>query len=387
MIGVAVIGTGAIAKSHIEAYKSFPERAQVRVLCDLYPEKGERLARELSISPEILKDYREVLTRSEVELLSICIPPSLHAEVSIAASAAGKHVLVEKPMASSLQECDTMIAAAERAGRLLSVVAQNRFKTPMKRLKALLDNGAAGKVLHTTVNSLWWRGESYYDLWWRGTWEKEGGGCTLNHAVHHVDLLLWMLGMPGEVSSFFANLNHGNSETEDFSTSILKYPDGSIAQLTASLVHHGEEQQMIFQTEKARLSIPWQVSASVEMENGFPQPCIETEEELRRLYETQPALKYEGHAGQVEDILSAIDNGRRPFIDGEAGRRTFELIMGIYKSAVTGETVPFPLLEKDPMYTKKTMIAQMPRFHEKTKSIDNFSNTDITLGRDVGKQV
>lgn len=385
MIGVAVIGTGAIAKSHIEAYKSFPERCQVRVLCDLYPEKGERLSREFSISPDILEDYREVLTRSEVDLVSICIPPSLHAEVSTEASAAGKHVLVEKPMASSLQECDAMIAAADRTGRLLSVVAQNRFKTPMKRLKALLDNGAAGKVLHTTVNSLWWRGESYYDLWWRGTWEKEGGGCTLNHAVHHVDLLLWMLGMPGEVSSFFANLNHGNSETEDFSTSILKYPDGSIAQLTASLVHHGEEQQMIFQTEKARLSIPWQVSASVEMENGFPQPCIETEEELRRLYENHPTLKYEGHAGQVEDILSAIDNGGRPFIDGEAGRRTFELIMGIYKSAVTGETVPFPLLEKDPMYTKETMIAQMPRFHEKTKSIDNFSNTNITLGRDVGK--
>ncbi len=385
MIGVAVIGTGAIAKSHIKAYKSFPERCEVRVLCDLYPEKGERLAGELSISPEILKDYREVLTRSEIELVSICLPPSLHAEVSIAASAAGKHVLVEKPMASSLQECDAMIAAANRAGRLLSVVAQNRFKTPMKRLKALLDSGAAGKVLHTTVDSLWWRGESYYDLWWRGTWEREGGGCTLNHAVHHVDLLLWMLGMPGEVSSFFANLNHVNSETEDFSTSVLKYSDGSIAQLTASLVHHGEEQQMTFQTEKARLSIPWQVSASVEMNNGFPQPCIETAEELRRLYEAQLPLKYEGHTGQVENLLSAIENGGRPFIDGEAGRRTLELIMGIYKSALTGETVYFPLLEKDPMYTKETMIAQMPRFHEKTKSIDNFSNTDITLGRDVGK--
>ena len=386
MIGVAVIGTGAIARSHVEAYKSFPERCEVRVLCDLYPEKGERLAGELSISPQILKDYQEVLSRSDVDLVSICIPPSLHAEVSIAASSAGKHVLVEKPMASSLKECDAMISAAEGTARLLSVVAQNRFKTPMNRLKALLDSGAAGRVLHTTVNSLWWRGQSYYDLWWRGTWEKEGGGCTLNHAVHHVDLLLWMLGMPKELSSVFANLNHVNSETEDFSTSILKYDDGSIAQLTASLVHHGEEQQMIYQTERARLSIPWGVSASVEMENGFPKPCSETEEELQRLYEAHPPLKHEGHTGQVEDLLSAIENGRRPFIDGEAGRRTLELIIGIYKSAATGETVSFPLSEKDPMYAKETMIARMPRFHEKKKSIDNFSKPlDITLGRDVGK--
>ena len=162
MTGVAVIGTGAIAKSHIEAYKRFPQRCEVRVLCDLYPEKAQALAGQLSISPDILEDYRDALNRSDVELVSICLPPSLHAEVSIAASSAGKHVLVEKPMASSLQECDEMIRAAEGAGRFLSVVAQNRFKTPIRRLKAVLDSGAAGRVLHATVNSLWWRGQSYY---------------------------------------------------------------------------------------------------------------------------------------------------------------------------------------------------------------------------------
>ena len=386
MIGVAVIGTGAIARSHVEAYKSFPQRCEVRVLCDLFPEKGQTLAGEFAISPGILEDYREALSRTDVDLVSICLPPSLHAEVSIAAAEAGKHVLVEKPMASSLQECDAMIAASERAARLLSVVSQNRFKTPMRRLKALLDCGAAGRVLHTTVNSLWWRGQSYYDLWWRGTWEKEGGGCTINHAVHHVDLLLWMLGMPEELVSVFANLNHANSETEDFSSSVLKYRDGSIAQLTASLVHHAEQQQMIFQTEKARLCMPWQVNASVEKENGFPQPCPEMEQRLQRLYESPPPLKHEGHTGQIEDLLSAIEKGGQPAIDGKAGRRTLELIIGIYQSAATGSSVSFPLSAEDPMYAKNTMIARMPRFHEKTKSIDNFSKpSDITLGRDMSR--
>lgn len=386
MIGVAVIGTGAIARSHVEAYRSFPQRCEVRVLCDLFPEKGEKLAGEFSISPGILGDYKETLKRSDVDLVSICLPPSLHAEVSIAAAEAGKHVLVEKPMASSLQECDAMIAASERAHRLLSVVSQNRFKTSMCRLKALLDSGAAGRILHTTVNSLWWRGQSYYDLWWRGTWEKEGGGCTINHAVHHVDLLLWMLGMPEELSSEFANLNHANSETEDFSTSVLKYRDGSIAQLTASLVHHGEQQQMIFQTEKARLCMPWQVNASEEKENGFPEPCPETEQRLQRLYESRPPLKHEGHAGQIDDLLSAIEQGGQAAIDGKAGRTTLELIIGIYRSAATGKTVSFPLSAADPMYAKDSMIAGMPRFHEKTRSIDNFSKpSDITLGRDMGR--
>jgi len=99
-------------------------------------------------------------------------------------------------MAASLEECDEMIEAARRSDRVVSVVAQNRFRTDMMKLKQVVDSGLAGKILHAQVDSYWWRGQTYYDLWWRGTWEREGGGCTLNHAVHHLDALQWMMGMP-----------------------------------------------------------------------------------------------------------------------------------------------------------------------------------------------
>ena len=140
----------------------------------------------------------------DVDLAVILTPPFAHAEATITALDAGINVLIEKPMATSLEECDAMISAAEKNGKLLSVVAQNRYKSPMMKLKAVLDSGLAGEIQHAQVNSFWWRGQKYYDLWWRGTWEKEGGGCTMNHAVHHIDLFHWMMGMP-EISSSIHN--------------------------------------------------------------------------------------------------------------------------------------------------------------------------------------
>ena len=134
-------------------------------------------------------DYRQAIDRPELELVSICLPPSAHAETAIFALEAGKHVLLEKPMAPSLDECDAILAAAARSGARLSVVSQNRFQTSMFRLKRALDSGLGGEGPPRCCQFILVARPNYYDLWWRGTWEKEGGGCTLNHAVHHVDLL------------------------------------------------------------------------------------------------------------------------------------------------------------------------------------------------------
>lgn len=385
MIGIAIIGTGAIADVHIQAFKTFPDRCEVRALVDLYPEKAEKLAANRGLDAFICKDFREALSRHDIELVSICLPPSVHAEVAVAALEAGKHVIVEKPMASSLEECDAMIQAADQNGRVLSVIAQNRYKTPVMKVKKILESGAAGRVLHATANSYWWRGKSYYDLWWRGTWKAEGGGCTLNHAVHHIDLLRWALGMPEEVTAVFTNANHGNSETEDLAMAILKYPNGALAQITSSLVHHGEEQELVFQAERARISVPWRVKASLPMENAFPREDPGTEQELQDLYESLPSVPHEGHPGQIDNILQAIE-GKAPLLgDGEEGRATLELIMGIYKSAATRTPVQFPLQKNDPIYRKESMLALMPRFHEKTRSVDNFTDSAITLGRNLGR--
>ena len=382
MTGVAILGTGAIAKVHVDAYRQFGTRCAIRSLCDIYPEKALALASDKGlVSGACFDDYRQAIDRPEVDLVSICLPPSAHAETAIFALEAGKHVLLEKPMAPSLEECDAILAAAARSGARLSVVSQNRFQTTMFRLKHVLDSTLAGRILHAAVNSYWWRGQNYYDLWWRGTWEKEGGGCTLNHAVHHVDLLLWMMGMPQSVSARFANLNHDNSETEDFSTAVLTYKTGALAQLTASLVHHGEDQELIFQCEKARLSFPWKVWASAPLENGFPKKDSDTERLIQEAHDSLQSLALEGHAGQIGNLLDAVQTGSPLLVDGAAGRNTLELIMGIYKSAQSKSETIFPIQKDDPFYRSSTMLPLLPHFHEKTRSTDNFGTSDISLGR------
>jgi len=384
MIKVAIVGTGAISDSHIQAYLRFRDRCKIVAVADLQVEKARTKAAQYGLNVPVFKTAHDMISGVEFDLASVCLPPFEHAPASVALFEAGKHVLVEKPMAPSLAECDAMIEASRKSGRLLSVVAQNRFKTAVQRLKRVLDSGIAGRILHAQVDSFWWRGSRYYDLWWRGTWEKEGGGCTINHAVHQIDLFLWMRGVPRQVDAFMANLNHDNSEVEDFSTALLVYPDGGVGQITASLVHHGEEQQIVFQGEHARVGIPWRVCASRQRDNGFPEENARLAGEIQALHDSLPPLRFEGHDGQVLNMLAAIEGGERLLIDGVEGRRPIELITAIYQSAHLGAKVEIPLPESAPFYTREGILKNAHRFHQKTRSVESFRDNRITFGRDYG---
>ena len=379
-IKIAILGAGAISDSHIQAYQKFPERCQIAALVDIYADKAQKKAERYGLQAAVFGSYEQALQEAAFDAVSICLPPFEHAPASIAMLNAGKHVLVEKPMATCLEECDAMLAAAQRSGRLLSVVAQNRYKTPLMKLKQVLDSGLLGPIRHAQVESLWWRGQSYYDLWWRGTYEKEGGGCTMNHAVHHIDLFQWMMGMPSELQAVVANINHANSEVEDFSTALLTYPDGRIGQITASLVHHGEDQRFVFQGERAAVYQPWKVFASLPMENGFPAPNPELAAELEQLYAGLPELEHGDHAGQVDNFLAAIEGQDSLLIDGQEGRKTIELVTAIYQSGHTGQRVSLPLGVDSPFYTRAGILANARHFHEKTKSVENFATDEITFG-------
>jgi predicted dehydrogenase len=247
MINVAIIGTGNISWQHIKGFLAFPNRCKVIRMIDIMEGKAEKSIRNHKLDSVPSLSYEDAINDPAVDLVSICTPPFEHAKIAIAALDAGKHVIVEKPMAASLEECDAIIAAAEKSGSVLSVIAQNRFRDEVYKLKQTLDTGKIGKIVHAQVDSFWWRGHSYYDLWWRGTWEKEGGGCTLNHAVHHIDMLGWMMGLPVEVCAIISNAAHDNAEVEDISVAVMHYTkgvhtaEGALAQVTSSVVHHGEE--------------------------------------------------------------------------------------------------------------------------------------------------
>jgi predicted dehydrogenase len=385
MKGIAILGSGAIAAVHADACLFHKDQCEVRAVCDLYPDKAQALIDSKGLkNARAFKEIDEALALPGIDAVSICLPPDAHCSTAVKALRAGKHVLVEKPMAASLEECDEMIKAAEESQRLLSPVAQNRFKTPNFKVKRLIEEGAAGKIFHGIVNSLWWRGSSYYDIWWRGTWKSEHGGCVTGHAVHHIDLLLWMLGKPERVTAVITNAAHDNSECEDLGIAILEYP-GMLAQLTASLVTHDEEQELIFQAERGRLSVPWKTAVSRALPNGFPEEDAEAKQRLQAAYDALPALAVEGHPAQLGNFLAAIEGKEKLAITGNDGKCALELIMAIYKSSTLRAPVSFPIAPNDPFYRRDSMIAAMPHFFEKKRSVENFESSQITLGRDVGK--
>lgn len=382
MFHVAVVGSGNIAPSHIEGLLAFPERCKIVALCDIYPEKSEALKKKYNLDCAVFDDHEKMLASDvKIDIVHVCTPPYTHAEIAIHSMDAGKNVVVEKPMATCLAECDAMIEAEKRNGVTMGCIAQNRFRNPISKLKDMLDSGMAGKLRVAHVNSFWWRGHSYYDLWWRGLWEKEGGGCTLNHAVHHIDMINWIKGeLPQKVTSVLSNVMHDNAEVEDLSFSTLQYRDGSVAQVTASVVHHGEEQGLVMQCENAKMAAPWSCYASKSKENGFPNHDVELEAQLNARYEEIPDLPYEGHTGEINNYQSALEKGERPMITGVDGRNTVELITAIYKSGSLGQTVTLPITKDDEFYTFEGLLAHAPHFYEKTSCVENFAADDITVG-------
>lgn len=382
MLTVAVVGTGNISRAHLDAYATFPERCRVVALCDIVPGKAERVRREVGLGDDVLvvTSHRDLLDRDDIDLVSVCTPPSTHAEITVDLLNGGTHVLCEKPMAPSLAGCDAMLTAERRSGRLLSVVAQNRFRDDIATLKEAVDSGLIGPLAHVRIDSSWWRGVPYYDLAWRGTWDSEGGGPTLNHAIHHIDLLVWMLGTPRAVAAMMTNAWHDNAEVEDLSVALLEY-ERAIAQVTSSVVHHGEQQAIVVQGRDASVAQPWAVRAETSQPNGFPVPGgdVDLVARLEALAAAHVPLAHQGHRGQVDDVLAAIETGRHPSVDGAAGRRTVEVVTAIYQAAIERRTVDLPLPAASPFSTGEGVRSRAPRYFAKARSVAELDGT-ITLG-------
>jgi predicted dehydrogenase len=385
MLNIAIVGTGNIANMHVQGLLEFPERCKIVALCDIYPEKAQAMKEKYKIEDcEIFDNHKSMLESDiKIDVVHVCTPPYVHSSISIDSMNAGCNVLCEKPLAASIEECDEMLAAEKKNNVVLGAIAQNRFRNGVYKLKKLLDSGLAGKLCFAEVESAWWRAHSYYDLWWRGTWEKEGGGPTLNHAVHHIDMLNWMMGCePTEVIAMLSNVMHDNAEVEDISVACVRYKDNTMARILSSVVHHGEEQGISLQCEKAKIAVPFDVKAEIGQANGFPKEGGNTEliKEITDYYNSIPDLKYEGHTGEIDDYLTALENGTRPLITGEDGKRTIELITAIYAAGITKKQVDMPFSMDSEFAHTGTIVKKAPHFFEKKESVENFADESFTVG-------
>jgi len=380
MINIAIIGTGNIAKWHVQALLNFKDRCKIVALVDITPAKAQDYKEKYGLEDATVFSSHEEMIKSgmKIDLVHNCTPPFVHAPISIDCMNAGMDVYVEKPMAASLKECDDMIAVRNRNGVKLHVVAQNRFRDMHMKLKQLKDSGIAGNIRVAHINSLWWRGHSYYDLWWRGLWKMEGGGPTLNHAVHHIDLINWIYGeLPKEVTAVLANVAHDNSEVEDVSFAILQYRDGAMATVTSSVVHHGQEQLIELQGMDAKIAAPFSCYASSPHPSGFPYENTELMEKITKMYHDMPNLEYEGHDGQIDDILKYMETGEEPLISAEDGKKALELITAIYKAGCTKQRVALPISPNDEFYTFEGLLKNAIYFYEKANSVEDLGGDGV----------
>jgi UDP-N-acetyl-2-amino-2-deoxyglucuronate dehydrogenase len=350
-----VIGCGKVSHTHAEALCSLEESEFVAVY-SRSADKARSFAAKYGASG--YSDLGELLRR--VDAAVVCTPHPFHAGPAVQALEAGVHVLVEKPLASSLKDCDAMIAAAEKSGCRLATVSQRRWYAPVRRVKAAIDEGRIGSPVLGMVTLLGWRDEPYYRSDpWRGSWEMEGGGVLVNQAPHQLDLLLWFMGPIAELYGCWENLNHPYIEVEDTAMAVIRFASGALGNIVVSnsqkpglygKVHvHGKSGASVgVQTDGGAMFIagmspvlepPVNDLWTVPGEEGLLERWKREDTEF---FQTIDAASYY-HRLQLQEFLRAVLEDRQPQVGGAEGRKTVELFTGIYRSNRDRRPVDFPL--------------------------------------------
>ena len=345
--GFAIIGCGMIANFHARAIGDIPG-AKLVACFDTIPASADRLA--AATGCRAYHNLDEMLASPDVSVVTIGTPSGAHMDPAVAAARAGKHVIVEKPLEITLKRCDTIVKACERKKVKLSVVFPSRFHDSNVELKRAIDENRFGRLTLGDAYVKWFRPQSYYDSGaWRGTWELDGGGALMNQAVHSVDLLTWLMGPVSEIQAQTATLAHERIEVEDTAVATLRFANGALGVIEASTAAypgylkrieiHGSEGSAVIEEEDI---VKW----------DFAQPGPRDATVSERMAQhvstgggaSDPAaIGHHGHAKQFRDVLAAIEEDRKPAIDGHEGRRAVEIVLGIYQAAASGKPVKLPL--------------------------------------------
>jgi UDP-N-acetyl-2-amino-2-deoxyglucuronate dehydrogenase len=346
-IGFGLIGCGMISRFHAKAVADI-RGAKVVACQDAFPQAADKLAAEIGC--RAYHDLGAMLADPAVDVVTICTPSGLHMEPAVAAAKAGKHIIVEKPLDITLKRCDAMIAAAKKAGVVLSTIFPSRFHESSQLLKQAIDKGRFGKLTMGDAYVKWFRSQEYYDSGaWRGTWKLDGGGALMNQAVHSVDLLLWFMGPAVEVSAYTATLAHQRIEVEDVVVATIKFKNGALGVIEASTAAWPGELKRIEISGDAGSAVVreedlavWKFAKETKADEAIRQKMASRTQTGGGAADPS-AIGYHGHMLQFQDVLKAIKAGKQPLIDGPEGRKAVELILAIYKSAEIGKPVKLPL--------------------------------------------
>jgi len=334
-IGFAILGTGMIAQYHAQAIAQ-THGARLVAVSRADPTRATEAAARFGVPCET--SYEALLARDDVDAVCICTPSGLHAAQAIAAAQVGKHVLVEKPMALTLADADTLIATCHASGVVLGVALQRRTDPVFQSVRQAIAAGELGRLTLGAASVPYWRPQSYYDSRaWRGTWALDGGGALMNQGIHLVDLLLWYMGDVAEVRARADTLTH-TIEVEDSMAATLRFTSGALGSIVATtaaapgFLHrveiYGDRGGVQIEGEQI---VRWPGKDKEAREQRVPTDA--------GAGASPPGISAEGHIRLVGDLVAAIREGRPPLVPGEEGRRSLALVIAVYESARTGQVV------------------------------------------------
>lgn len=338
MFAFALVGCGRIAKRHAELLGTGQiPGAKLVAVCDSQPSRATEFGAKYRVPSFTALD--EMLRMPGIDVVSVLTPSGQHAAPALAAAKSGRHVVVEKPMALTLDDADAMIRACDDGGVKLFVVKQNRFNVPVVKLRDALIAGRFGRLCLGTVRVRWCREQSYYDQdSWRGTWELDGG-VLANQASHHVDLLEWMM---GEVSSVFAmgTTALAHIEAEDTAVVTLRFKNGALGVIEATTATRPRDLEGSISILGEGGTVEIAGFAVNEMKTWSFKHALPGDAEVMDRYSVNPPNVYGfGHQAYYEHVVGCLTDGRRGLVDGLEGRKSLELIMAIYESIETGKEV------------------------------------------------
>ena len=345
-LAIGIVGSG-IGRQHLAAYASLPDKFEIVAVCDIDPSKGSALAKEYNF-PRVVTELADLCRMDDVDVIDICTPSFLHHEQTLQVLEAGKHVVCEKPVASSLKEVDEIIAAEKRSGKRVMPIFQYRFRSGLQKLKRLVTEGVAGRAYLTTVETAWRRRADYYATW-RGKWKMELGGAIVTLAIHAHDALYYILGPARSVFARTATLVNP-IETEDCVSASLEMMDGSFCSLsvTTGSTHQISRHRFCFShltaesntQPYANTSDPWTFTGD------SPEIDQQIEDTLARL---DPIP--EGFAGQFYRFHQALQGQTELPVTLADARASLELITALYYSGRTQQVVSLPIGPDHPYYT------------------------------------
>jgi UDP-N-acetyl-2-amino-2-deoxyglucuronate dehydrogenase len=339
-IGFAIVGAGMVAHYHAEAIAQTPG-AKLVAICRADPARAAEAEAHYSVPCEA--SYAALLARPDVEVVCICTPSGLHAEQTLAAAQAGKHVLVEKPMALTLADADAMIHACHQSGLLLGVALQRRTDPGFAAAQSAVATGALGRLTLGCVTVPYLRTQDYYEsAAWRGTWKLDGGGALMNQGIHLLDLLLWYLGDVTEVQAQMTTLAH-SIEVEDCISASVRFTNGALGSVVATTAAApGYPHRVEVYGQRGGMQIEGEQIVRWESESmpHIPGVTLATPGITTSGAGSSPrGISQEGHRRLIGDMVAAIQGKRQPVVPGEEGRRSLALALAIYKAAKTGQRV------------------------------------------------